>query len=246
MEDNMKIKQLVVLLLCFTFGFMTLNAGQNHFKVYKAKPAEPFEPIGVVLMDQFHKEPFKVKLYGIEFFANPVLKRHGDKKFPIPVPNAHLTWYRFKEPRPVKRVVKFKNQFGLQQWILGEASHLLVPTQKLMGKSSMPRKFNHFIAYKYLDGDFKPFYLELKDQFDGKPVKVKVVKPMFFCNPVSKNKEPIYNKEYHLACYIIEGGTSSHPRSLGILNQFKKNRLYMGPAVMLCVPTGKLGFKVLR
>ena len=244
------MKKLGLLILCFCFLFvcmtMSVSARQNHFKVYEAKSAEPFKPIVVVLKDQFDKEPMKVKLTSISFFANPVEKKTEKGTYRIPVPNAHLTWYEFKDMRPKKRIVKFKNQFGEQKWMLGEAVFLLVPTQKLRKGSSMPREFNHFKAYKYLEGDFKPIKVLLKDQFDEKHVKVIVKKPLFFCNPVSKNEEPIFNKRYHLACYLIEGEFPGGPKSINIVNQFKENRLYPGGPIMLCVPTEKLGFEVIK
>lgn len=181
---------------------LSVSARHNHFKLYVVKSAEPFEPIVVKLKDQFDKEPHKVKLVDILYFANPVEKRHGKATHRIAFPNAHLTWYKFKsDMKPVKRVVKIKNQFGEQKLVLGEAVFLAVPTQKIEKDSAFPKEFNHFKAYKVLEGDFKPVEVFLKDQWDRKPIKVKVIKPFLFCNPVVKyrkdKKAPIYNERYH-------------------------------------------------
>lgn len=251
----MKIKQLGVLVFCLLFLLMSLSvsARYNHFKLYVVKSAEPFEPIVVKLKDQFDKEPYKVKLTSITHFANPVEKRHGKATHRIAFPNAHLTWYKFKtDMRPVKRVVKIKNQFGEQKLVLGEAVFLAVPTQKVEPESAFPKEFNHFKAYKVIEGDFKPVYVELKDQFDGKPIKVKVFKPFLFCNPVVKyrkdGKSPIFNERYHLTCYFIDPKemASSTPRSITIKNQFGKRRLHPQHYFVLCVPTDKLGFEVIK
>lgn len=251
----MKMKQLGVLVFCLLFVLMSLSisARHNHFKLYVVKSADPFEPIVVQLKDQFNRVPVKVKLTAITYFANPVEKRHGRATYRIEFPNAHLTWYKFESyVKPVKRMVKIKNQFGEQKLVLGEAIFLAVPTQKVKPGSAFPREFNHFKAYKVIEGDFKPVYVQLKDQFDGKPIKVKVFKPFLFCNPVVKikgeKKSPIFNERYHLTCYYIEpkGMASSTPKSISIVNQFGKRRLYPGHYFVLCVPTDKLAVKVIR
>jgi hypothetical protein len=252
----MKMKQMGVLVFCLLFVLMSLSvsARQNHFKLYVVK-SDPFEPIVVKLKDQFDKEPYKVKLTSIAYFANPVEKRHGAATHRIAFPNAHLTWYKFKtDVEPVKRMVKIKNQFGEQKLVLGEAVFLAVPTQKVEPGSAFPREFNHFKAYKVIEGDFKPVYVGLKDQFDERPIKVKVFKPFLFCNPVVKFRKdkdirtPIFNEHYHLTCYLIDpkGMASKTPRSISIVNQFGKNRLYPQHYFVLCVPTDKLAVKVIR
>ncbi|UCH96925.1 MAG: hypothetical protein JSV88_08765, partial [Candidatus Aminicenantes bacterium] len=227
----------------------SVSARHNHFKLYVVKSAEPFEPIVVKLKDQFDKEPHKAKLEVISYFANPVEKRHGEATYRIEFPNAHLTWYKFQtEVKPVKRGVKIKNQFGEQILLLEEPLFLAVPTQKIEPGSAMPEKFNHFKAYRVVKSDFEPKEVVLKDQWDGKPIKVKVIKPFLFCNPVvkitGKMKAPIYNEGYHLTCYFIDPkGMASSPKSIEIKNQFGKRRLYPQQYFVLCVPTDKLESK---
>ena len=251
----MKMKQLGVLVFCLLFVLMSLgvSARYNHFKLYVVKSEEPFKPVVVGLKDQFDKEPHKVELVTISYFANPVEKIHNRVTYRIEFPNAHLTWYKFKtDLKPVKRVVKIKNQFGEQKLVLEEAIFLAVPTQKIVPGSAMPKEFNHFKAYRVVEGDFKPAEVILKDQFDEKPIKVKVIKPFLFCNPVEKikgrEKTPIFNKYYHLTCYYIDpkGLASSAPKSLGIVNQLGKNRLYPQQYFVLCVPTEKLAVEEIK
>lgn len=248
----MKIKQWGVLIFLLLFVLMSLgvNARHNHFKLYVVKSAEPFEPIVVKLKDQFDKEPHKAKLEVISYFANPVEKIHGKATHRIVFPNAHLTWYKFKSDlKPTKRGVKIKNQFGEQILLLEEPLFLAVPTQKIEKGSAFPKEFNHFKAYRVVKSDFEPKVVVLKDQWDGKPIKVKVIKPFLFCNPVVKytkeKKAPIYNERYHLTCYYIEpkGMASSAPKSISIRNQFGEKRLYPQQYFSLCVPTDKLEVK---
>jgi hypothetical protein len=250
----MKMKQLGVLVFCVLFLSMSLSisARHNHFKLYVVESAEPFKPIVVKLKDQFDMEPHKAKLEVISYFANPVEKVHGKATHRIEFPNAHLTWYKFQSyVKPVKRMVKIKNQFGEQELLLEEGLFLAVPTEKIEKGSAMPVKFNHFKAYRVVKADFKPMVVVLKDQWDGKPIKVKVIKPFLFCNPVvkihEKMKAPIYDEKYHLTCYYIDPkGFASSPKSIDIKNQFGKQRLHPQQYFVLCVPTDKLGFKVMK
>ncbi len=251
----MKIKQLGVLVVCLLFVSMSLSvsAKDNHFKLYEVKSAKPFIPIVVELKDQFDKYPHKAKLVTISYFANPVEKRHDRVTYGIAFPNAHLTWYKFQtDVKPVKRVVKIKNQFGEQKLVLEEALFLAVPTQKIERGSTMPKEFNHFKAYRVVEGDFKPVEVVLKDQFDKEPIKVKVIKPFLFCNPVEKikgkEKTPVFNERYHLTCYFIDpkGLASSAPKSIGIVNQLEKNQLYPQQYFVLCVPTDKLSVEEIK
>ncbi len=238
-----------LLVCCISLAAFTQErpVKQNHFKVYSAK-SEEIRPVFVLLKDQFTKEPSRTRLVQVRFFANPVKKTFGQTTSPIAKPNAHLTWYKFDKPETAKYKVTFANQFGDQRWTVGEAEFLLVPTQKIEPNSSMPKDFNHFKAYKVLAGEFKPVKVELTDQFDkeGKPVTVEVTKPLFFCNPTMKNKEPIVNERYHLACYAIEKAPATKVQSVNTADQFAKRKLDLGPAAMLCVPTDKREFQPTR
>lgn len=244
----MKMKHLVIFVFCLllVFSTMSVKAEQNHFKLYHVKSATGFEPFNVTLKDQFDKEAKTIKVVGLLFFANPVEKKHEETTFKIFDPNAHLTWYKLdKEEKPVERLVKFENQFGGQKWKIGEALFLLVPTQKIEEGSAMPEKFNHFKAYKYLGGDFEPVIVYLKDQWDKEPVKYEIKAPAYFCNPVSKNGEPIYDSNYHLACYFLDRKEPSPgaPKSINTKDQFGKRNLWPQESFVLCVPTKKIDWE---
>ena len=221
-----------------------LIAGCNdHFKVYIAKDPTSGKEFQVKLKDQFDKQPLPATVFNVNFFANPVSK--NEEK--IIDPNAHLTWYQIRQTfaRPLK--VEFQNQFGKQQCELGEAAYLLVPTQKMETGSAMPKKLNHFKAYKVLNSDELNKQATLVDQFDRKlqqKENVIVGKLMFFCTPVAKNNEPIFDKSNHLAVYMIKSLGSEHlPKNILIKNQFGLDSLYVEKSYMLAVPTKKLSYK---
>jgi hypothetical protein len=243
----MRTRRLLCLgLLVFFSG--SLAVGQNHFKVYPTRSLTEFKPFTVGLKDQFAREPMKVDLAGITFFANPVKKTYNGVTSPTPNPNAHLTWYKFMKPEMTgKRRVSFKNQFGEQRCELAEAIFLLVPTEKVEPGSSMPREFNHFKAYKVTTQQFSRRRVTLQDQWDKRPVTVEVVKLLFFLNPVSKNGEPIPRPGYHLACYATQGGAAPAVKEVSIKNQFGDRRLAPPAApTMICVPTEKLRWEPIR
>jgi len=241
----MRTRRLLCLGFLVFFSGALLTAQQNHFKVYPV--GAEFKPITVGLKDQFAKEPMKVDLAAIAFFANPVKKTYNGVTSPIPHPNAHLTWYKFAKPEMTgKRRVVFRNQFGEQRCELAEAIFLLVPTQKVETGSSMPRAYNHFKAYTVTSQQFSQRRLALQDQWDRQPVTVNVVKLVYFLNPVSKKGEPIPNPRYHLACYATQGGVAPPVRQVTIKNQFGDNRLTPTTPTMICVPTEKLRWEPLR
>lgn len=245
----MKRKHLVIFVFCLALVFTTMSIRAeepNHFKVYHVKNTTPFEPFEVKLKDQFDKDYKGAVVIQLACFANPVKKTHGKDTHPIGNPDAHLNWYRLKkEVEPVTRTVTFENQFGKQEWKLGEAVYLVVPAQKIEEGSHMPKEFNHFKAYRVKSTVFKPVTVLLYDQWDKEPVKYEVRYPNLFCNPVSKNGEPIYDKDYHLACYLLDRKEPSPgaPKSFDTKDQFGKKRLQPYDSFMLCVPTKKIGWK---
>ncbi|MCX6584032.1 MAG: hypothetical protein NT166_27985 [Candidatus Aminicenantes bacterium] len=240
----MKVKKYLVLILCVLLVTTILNGETkfNHFKVYAARGE--FKQMTVSLQDQFDRGPKKTMVTGIRYFANPVNK-NGEG---IPNRYAHLTWYTIKIDEPViQRVVVIENQFGKQKWVLGRALFLLVPTEKIEPNSSFPKEFNHFKCYEVLKYEFKPCEVKLQDQFYEKPLPVVVKKPMYFCNPVSKNNEKIFNPKYHLACYYIDSPQEpTTPRTIKIKNQFGDNKLVVQKGPLLCVPSLKLEYSVLK
>ncbi len=81
----------------------------------------------------------------------------------------------------------------------------------------------------------------LQGQFDKEREVVELTYLNLFANPVSKNKEPIYNKNAHLSWYDIFDPAPDPIRHVVAGNQFaKKQELYIGRACALLVPTWKV------
>lgn len=242
----MRLKKLAALGLTVLFVLVIFNCNgtyTDHFKVYLAKGLTPIKEFQVKLKDQFDKQPLSATVFNVNFFANPVSKNEGK----INDANAHLTWYQIRQIAVQPRSVEFQNQFGRQQCELGEADYLLVPTQKMEPGSAMPKKLNHFKAYKVLNSDDLNRQVILVDQFDKKLQQKEsavVSKLLYFCTPVEKNNEPIFDKENHLAVYLIKSIGSEHlPLNILIKNQFETDSLRVEKSYMLAVPSKKLSYK---
>jgi len=79
----------------------------------------------------------------------------------------------------------------------------------------------------------------LQGQFDEKRLKMQVALVDFFGNPVSKNGEPLYDKNAHLAWY--RGVQPAEPMRRVILeNQFGKFDIRTGTGYGVLVPTQKV------
>lgn len=98
---------------------------------------------------------------------------------------------------------------------------------------------DHYACYR---AKFKPRQpkreVTLRDQFDeAGPVQTRVLKPRYFCNPASKNGEPIGDPTGHLTCYFLK------PKKLQanatVDNQFGTETITTKKAKMLCLPSEK-------
>src|SRR5215467_869829 len=79
----------------------------------------------------------------------------------------------------------------------------------------------------------------LRGQFDVNRLKMRVRLLDYFANPVSKNGEPLYDKNAHLAWY--RGVQLPEPiRAVSLENQFGKFEIRSGSGYGLLVPTRKI------
>ena len=78
--------------------------------------------------------------------------------------------------------------------------------------------------------------VQLRDQFG--PSETVTARPLYLCNPVSKNKDEITDTLTHLVCYAIRAPRSALKR-VAIVNQFGVDTLAVGPPRTLCVPSLK-------
>jgi len=208
----------------------------DHFKVYKQY--QPTQGAKVRLQGQFDKTAIAAKVDQMDYYSTPVSKSNSK----IINRNAHLAFHQLhqtkQEPR---RVVVFKNQFGLQKLILGRPFYLLAPSQKLEKGLSFPKRLDHFKAYRVLYGEPINRPVSLADQFD-KQAKVEVERPDYFCVPVKKTHgtktTPISNPRGHLVFYTIQPKIYKIPK--GSKDQFGTTKMLLGTSVLLGVPTIKL------
>jgi hypothetical protein len=201
----------------------------DHFKVYNVNPPVPVTLPPVILKDQWSEAT--VNLTSIELFATPVSK-NGE---PIIDPKAHQNWYRIAPITTLGRSVYVDNQFGRNAWTVYSPRYLVVPANK--NDQGNPNEPNHFKCYD-ATGPALNRSVTLEDQFGTEPVTV--LTPALFCNPVSKNGEPILHPDDHLACYTILPNTKNI--NLNSKDQFNLTpgySLHLDANKYLCVPSTK-------
>ncbi len=100
---------------------------------------------------------------------------------------------------------------------------------------------NHYKCYQILDwGEgFEAKNVKLKDLFVTSDAGV--VEPAELCIPVSKDGEPIPDKDAYQVCYRINdhpSGKYERIRELEVNNQFGSDRIWVGvPGRTLCLPS---------
>jgi cysteine-rich repeat protein len=185
--------------------------GLDHYQCYQIKErvkTNKFQPVTVSLADQFEtideslvKKP--------RFICNPVDK-NGEG---IADPTAHQVCYTNRDDRSAvgkfaKRTIEVSNQFGLQRLIVQRPNHVCLPAAKAIDPAlpgAPPAALDHFRCYKAKPepGTVIPeVEVTLEDQFNRRLYRTK--KCVRFCNPVSKNGEPILNAAGHLMCYRLK------------------------------------------
>ena len=99
-------------------------------------------------------------------------------------------------------------------------------------------RLDYFQIYDLADRPAEGSVL-LQGQFDERALKMQVTTLDYFANPVSKNGEPLYDKNAHLAWY--RGVQPPEPvRTVVLENQFGKFEIRTGRGYGLLVPTHKV------
>lgn len=114
------------------------------------------------------------------------------------------------------------------------------------GAAQTAPTLDHFYCYIALSDRFQTVNLSLEDQFDvalKQTESVKDLRIVRFCNPVQKKTvdgkvTPIKDADGHLAIYLINPQPTI-PRLVLIRNQFGRQVLRTGTALLLAVPSGK-------
>ena len=112
--------------------------------------------------------------------------------------------------------------------------------------SKFVRELDHYKCYEVVNVNVVPDLpiVTLEDQF-GVQDDVRVEKPVFFCNPVMKEREkeeprPIQDEKNHLAIYTITRERTQ--RQLSFRDQFQEQSLTTSESIWLAVPTEKQAF----
>ncbi len=103
---------------------------------------------------------------------------------------------------------------------------------------------DHFKCYRAKFPKFQRREVTLLDQFgQGQSV---VLKPLYFCNPASKNAEPLYQEAAHLTCYATRPKGAKRNRepthTVVVRNQFGEETVKIKPIHderLLCLPSKK-------
>jgi len=245
---------------CFVLGMLLASPDElqaqaapdaNHFKCYATEGIQVPSP-SVSLLDQFDPkgtEPKETKIFKAVRFCNPVAKTTADGVVtPIVDPFLHMTLYLMAPPDLApRRLVVVRNQFGQQRLNTYSPIILAVPTQK---NTEPPSDNNdHYQCYSASGRSVKRSLAQvlLEDQFIKAPARV--LRPRLFCNPVVKRHDevitPVQNHDNHLVCYTME--TADFSTEALITNQFEQAQLLnLAKPDLLCVPTEKLKFKVVK
>jgi hypothetical protein len=217
----------------------------SHFKCYTAKARAPNAK--VVLTDQFGVEDVVVRR--AELLCNPVDKEHEGVHTPRQNPEAHLKCYDIRDLTRARhpRRVEVANQFGKQILAVDGAERLCAPSSKSVSPTTepgpVPTTLNHFKCYRVKElTSLGPKFVVLTDQFDVERAIVRRAEQL--CNPVEKRHEagvfPILptTGPGHLVCYDIRT-THFKLRGVAVRNQFGLERVHVGRAEVLCVPSDK-------
>ena len=105
---------------------------------------------------------------------------------------------------------------------------------------SQELRLDHFKIYDVNDYEVRE-KVTLKGQFDREADSAKVCFLNYYCNPVSKNEEPLYDRDAHLAWYSIYQPVPEPMRIVVIQNQFGTSKLILGRPFALLVPSRKQG-----
>ena len=199
----MKKGVMLLLALPLLAGICWTGAGaqivpENHYLVYEVDEIYIFTG-DIWLIDQFGD--FNTTFVEFDKFANPVQKNLE----PVLDPNVHQTWWIIDDPVPPCNdwLVGIENQFGRQDWWVGDGRYLVLPAHKDM--AGWPTFWNHYKCYDAI-GPRMDITVNLADQWAT--YTMTVTDPVLFCNPCIKEvfgqHFPIVHPDAHLAVYKLE------------------------------------------
>lgn len=184
-----------------------INPLWDHYKAY-GNLTHPRNDQDVTLTDQF--QSFVNRVQYLDWFANPVEKRHDPLIYPIHRPELHYAWYQITQRPLVPRDVIATDQFGDHLIHVGRETYLLNPALKNAPAGTPLPVANHYLCYE-CTGNPVDVPLILTDQFFTRPTSHLV--PRYFCNPVQKVTSsgavyPIMDPAQHYLVYDMTDFTS--------------------------------------
>ncbi len=99
-------------------------------------------------------------------------------------------------------------------------------------------KLDYFKIYDVADQRVE-YRVALRGQFDEEPVDAELLVLTGFANPVSKNREPIHNRNAHLTWYWFYQPKPEPTRTVVVENQFGGQKILVGQARALLAPAQK-------
>jgi hypothetical protein len=210
----------------------------DHYKAYDVEPPLSHN-VTITLIDQFQVTTHATQY--LDWFANPVEKRHGTAVYPIHRPELHYTWWLLDPEVPFARDLIAINQFGEQFIRLDRSVYLLNPANKNTPPGVPLPIANHYKCYA-CTGQPVNAGVVLSDQFFTRPAQV--FSPRFFCTPVEKRTpdgliHPIVDPDQHYTVYDMDFGTQIWPISFA--DQFVTfAQVQLSFDRLLMVPTEKV------
>jgi hypothetical protein len=243
----MEMRKLLLAAICAAFGLGVPSQAwaQNppgvdpdHYQCYipngeflLARPRRP------ILIDQFGES--RPRIFTIDLLCVPVSK-NGE---PVQDERTHLMCYGGRNGAVVKERVRTRDQFGVLEFDIGEASLLCLPAVKRVvearGANPPDVDPDHFQCYVPREEDVELAKIQrpiLVDQFGRSRPAVRRVS--LLCLPVSKNGDPVQDERTHLVCYLEENGAEVNER-VRTRDQFGRLELDFGQAAFLCLPARK-------
>jgi|GEM_PF-1610803 len=227
-----------------------LTPKPDHYKFWTTSQVH-FEPQTFTLQGQFDNEPWKTTAHAVLFLGNPVDKNKGG----INNATRHYVAYQIEPPLKAPAIeVALSNQLEKEtKWLVTGPVLLLLPANKSLTQEVPPKPEggDHYACYRVNPMEpipvekTLPGKIQLVDQFDKKREKVETIKsvqPKYFCVPVHKNGERIYDEKTHLALYQIKPA-DHFPITVLTTDQWGTRKHSINDSAMLAVPSTKLGFK---
>jgi hypothetical protein len=203
----------------------------GHFVFWYTAQEIPFQDAHAI--GQFG--PVPIRTSSIELLGNPAQK--NAEPVNDQYAHLHLVAYRLIQPPPFQGKVRITNQFGEEEWSIGDPALLLVPAYKRHDDSPVPTppQGPHFVCYEVTKAPYvRP--IRVRDQFIDQQIGLR---PKYLAVPVDKNNEGMWNKDAHLALYEFCGHTFPEPITVYARDQFGHWQLPITRSGLLGVPSKK-------